>query len=258
MAAITHRLRCEILEARRQMAVDLTGSMSIAVDSTDLDGLRAAEIQLQYDPNLLSLAESDIRPGKLWQGQASLLSHIDYQAGTVNIFLFSAQPIAGDLGNLIDLNFDIGDTVAADVSSARVSQLRFNEGAIAAEAQIKVGDLTLNRVQAETLDASSELLTLSETSQLAPSSPGNACAAWSETPLSESANETSLENSIETRNEAVLPGSQPFVHPESEESPLAVNEPTNSTHDSAQAWVAPLIKLRSAWSTEEGPIDSNR
>ncbi len=109
MAAITLRLRGELLESRRLMAADLADPLSIAVQSSGMDGLRAAEIQLSYDPRLLNIQASDIRPGAAWKDQASLVSNVDADTGSVRIFLFSVEPIDTQRGQLVDLHFAVNE-----------------------------------------------------------------------------------------------------------------------------------------------------
>ncbi len=137
MAAIAQRLRYEVLESRRLAATDLASSLSFAVDSNGIEGLRAAEIQVRYDPHKMTLEEVDIQAGNVWKGGASVVSRIDEVVGSVNIFLFSAQPIKSDYGDLVELKFDISDDLAADVSFAEITKLRLNEGAIEAAAQLR-------------------------------------------------------------------------------------------------------------------------
>ncbi len=101
MAAITHRLRCEILESRRLATADLIETIGetvgVTVESSIVTGVRAAEIELKYDPRKLELNAADIQPGEAWKGQASLLSHIDEDAGAVKIFLFAVEPISSQM-----------------------------------------------------------------------------------------------------------------------------------------------------------------
>ncbi len=138
MAAITHRLRCEMLEKRDLSAADVGDSMALTVDSENTEGLRAAQVQIHFDTRTLELDATKIRAGDAWGGQASVVAEVDESAGLANIFLFTAEPIAAVKGKLVDIQFDVRDELAADVSSAGVAQLRLNEGAIPATAQLSV------------------------------------------------------------------------------------------------------------------------
>ena len=142
MAAITHRLRCEILESRRLATADVLDSLAVSVESFDIEGLRAAEIRMKYDPRSLALTGDDIQAGEAWQGRASLISHIDEDAGAVSIFLFSAEPIENQSGKLVDLQFAAVDSAIADVASATLSQVQLNEGAIEPNSHLDVAEPT--------------------------------------------------------------------------------------------------------------------
>lgn len=143
MAAITHRLRCEILESRRLATSDVLDSLAVSVESFDIEGLRAAEIRVKYDPRSLDLSDGDIQPGEAWQGRASLISHIDEEAGAVSIFLFSAEPIDSQHGKLVDLQFAAIDSAIAEVSSTTLTEVRLNEGTIESNGQITTTDAAL-------------------------------------------------------------------------------------------------------------------
>lgn len=136
MAAITLRLRCEVLESRRLMAADLGAPLSIAVESSGLEGLRAAEIQLNYDPRSLNIEAADIRPGAAWKEQASLVTNVDADAGSVRIFLFSIEPIDTQRGKLVDLHFEVNEGNAIDRSSVALSHIRLNEGELESRGEL--------------------------------------------------------------------------------------------------------------------------
>ncbi len=153
MAAITHRLRCEMLEARRLMASDLSDTLNVNLESATVDGLRAAEVVLKYDPSVLDIEASDIKPGNVWQGQASLFSHVDEAEGQVKLFIFSTNEVSSQRGELVELQFDVLDQLARDTSAVTLSQLRLNEGAIDVDAQLIVGEHEQAPTEVETIKA---------------------------------------------------------------------------------------------------------
>lgn len=137
MAAITRRLRCEILQQRSMMAADVTESMDLTVQSNNTEGLRAAEVEIHFDARALDLDAANIRPGKAWQGNASVISKVDRAKGVASIYLFSVEPVSGTHGGLVDLQFAVRDQILADESSAGLGELRLNEGAIETQATMQ-------------------------------------------------------------------------------------------------------------------------
>lgn len=183
MAAITLRLRCEALESRRLMAADLVDPLSIAVESSGMEGLRAAEIQLSYDPRSLNIEAADIRPGAAWKEQASLVTNVDADAGSVRIFLFSVEPIDTQRGKLVDLHFEVNEGSAIDSGSVALSHMRLNEGELESR-----GELTELNVEAVDKNAAeSNQATLEASIDAAPEAPmegdvsavdNKACSQW--------------------------------------------------------------------------------
>lgn len=127
MAAIAHRLRCEVLEARCLMAVDVAQALVLAIEAPAVEGVRAAEIQLQYDPVILNLSESDIQAGQAWSERASLVANVDEANGLVNIFLFSAESISSSENELVDLQFEVSQELLEDFSLVKLNKLSLNE-----------------------------------------------------------------------------------------------------------------------------------
>ncbi len=176
MAAIPHRLRYEMLEGRRMTAADVVDSIAITLDSSQHAGLRAAEIQLQYDARALDLDAADIRLGDAWADRASLVSHIDKLSGAINIFVFSAQPIEGESGGLLDLQFEVTDALVADVSLASIRELTLNEGAI--ESQVVLRE-TIAADDGNTSIAPQPLLRAEDhTPVVSPTPETKACTEW--------------------------------------------------------------------------------
>lgn len=140
MSAIARRLRCELLEGRRLMAGDLEGAMQLSIEATQLDGLRSAEVRLQVDQSL-DLTPGDVHPGDAWDGQASIVTNIDQAAGLVTIFLFSVAPVEKSGGSLVDIELNVSDALARDISAASLQKVRLNEGSIVADAIMKLDGL---------------------------------------------------------------------------------------------------------------------
>ena len=146
MVKVPRRLRVESLETRRLLATLLEPpaplsclghshtpmtEVSVAVEAQNLSGLRGAEFEFRYETAKMDLDPQSIKLGSAWQGKASMVSNIDDLAGTIRIFVYSANPIASSAGELVELEFDVVDHMAADIAS-RVELMKFelNEGQI--------------------------------------------------------------------------------------------------------------------------------
>ncbi len=146
MAMFSRRLRVEILEGRRLLAGVLeiadmeacrehetidTAPASVAVLADNLEGLRAAEMRFTYDSKEFDVDSDSIKAGAAWQNKASVVSKVDQAAGTIDVFVFSANPITSSEGQLLEVEFDVVDQLARDVSThIELTKFELNEGAI--------------------------------------------------------------------------------------------------------------------------------
>jgi hypothetical protein len=157
-----HRLRFERLEQRKVFSADvdsesLVPSLAQGDSASDVlelsepmeaDGVRAAEVRIQFDPLSVQPDLSTIKAGDAWNGKASVVANVDEIAGTLVAFLFTTRPITGQ-GNLLELEFKSAgsDPVGTTPASIGIEQVRLNEG------QIEVtSDLTILAAPSQTLD----------------------------------------------------------------------------------------------------------
>ncbi len=90
--------------------------------------LRAAEIEIRYDPAVVRTDDLNIQPGPIWNGDVAMAVNIDHDAGTITAFLFSADPVQTDAGEVINVGFRekacVSDYRAAPI---HIAQVRVNE-----------------------------------------------------------------------------------------------------------------------------------
>ncbi|TWU19169.1 hypothetical protein Poly21_13400 [Allorhodopirellula heiligendammensis] len=161
MAKRTSRLTVQCLESRRVMAsVSMASAMlpdlssggsgsdgqtiaaevSTPIEVTGADGMRAAEVRIQFDPSEVTTDASRIRSGDVWGGRAAVIANVNQEAGTIVAFVFSATPVATGDGKLIDIDFtpnpgsSLGEPIAIDVQ-----KVRLNEGHISLTQEPIVG-----------------------------------------------------------------------------------------------------------------------
>ncbi len=136
------RLLVESLESRRLLAAvniptNLTGAAAavvaapIQIDSAS--GVRAAEIRLSYDTDILNIDSNSIQAGSVWASNSDtqVTANVDDATGTIVLFVTSANPLGNVAGSLAILNFTIasgaplGDTAALNLTSVTL-----NEGSV--------------------------------------------------------------------------------------------------------------------------------
>ncbi|QEF99994.1 hypothetical protein Mal15_40610 [Stieleria maiorica] len=136
MALQTRRLAAERLECRRLLAsVSVAQSwnesereLSLPFRVERANDLRAAEIQIRYDPDVIRTDDLNIQPGPIWNGDVAMAVKIDHDSGTVTAFLFSADPVQADAGEVVSVGFQEKACVS-DLRSApiHIAQVRVNE-----------------------------------------------------------------------------------------------------------------------------------
>ncbi|QDV23130.1 cohesin domain-containing protein [Aureliella helgolandensis] len=156
MGKLSRRLSLESLEARKLFA-GLVGTESagfcgpvrppaseeirLSVETSRTEGVRAAELQFEFDPSKFQLAPSDVTPGEAWQGKATLLTNIDHQAGLVSVLVYSSVAIQSDATDLVHLDLDLVDELAADVAADFVlKNLELNEGMVESPAELVLSE----------------------------------------------------------------------------------------------------------------------
>ena len=132
--------RLELLEARRVLAAvsiaDITGeagsSQAVPINIDTAAGVRAAEIRLVYDTQLLDLNNSSVAAGTVWSGSGDtqVVANVDDSTGSVIIFISSANPLTNVAGSLATLNFAISADAAGNTATLDLVEVVLNEGAI--------------------------------------------------------------------------------------------------------------------------------
>ncbi len=134
--AYQRRLRLEYLEGRQLFASDLELSPP-ALATTNMDasnslsgeGVRAAEVRIQFDPEKVSPQATDFLPGPAWQGKGAIVTNVDSNEGTVTAFLFSIEPINAASGDLIDIRLPMGPTLRDETIPAyAIESITVDEG----------------------------------------------------------------------------------------------------------------------------------
>jgi hypothetical protein len=133
------RLRYELLETRDlltavQISDEIVGHsnsrITVPVEIDDATGVRAAEIQIEYDTARLVVQPKDIAAGSAWAGKAIALANVDQPSGVITVFVFSTGSLAGGSGSLIDVSFTIRPDVRATNATVDLAEVRLNEGQI--------------------------------------------------------------------------------------------------------------------------------
>ncbi len=152
-------LRFECLEGRRLLAavnipVDLTAQVgaqiAAPVNIDTANGVRGAEIRLQYDPTILRLTPENVQAGSTLNGSddVQVVANVDSSTGTIVIFISASTELGNISGSLVVLNFSVlssaGVGTEADIDLVKVT---LNEGAIQVNpAPIAGSDTTDGRV----------------------------------------------------------------------------------------------------------------
>jgi hypothetical protein len=114
--------------------------ISTPVQVRSVDGMRSAEVHIQFDPQKVSTDVSRIRGGTLWDGRVSVLANVDQDAGTIVAFLYSARPIASGDGELLDIHFVSRDNLpSGEPIEIDLQKVRINEGQIQLTSEPQVG-----------------------------------------------------------------------------------------------------------------------
>jgi hypothetical protein len=143
MSRSKRRLNLQSLETRRLLAAveipdNLVGApaavVSVPVNIDTAAGVRAAEIRLSYDTNLLDLTEAAVTAGTVWAGAADtqVTANVNDTAGTVVIFVSSSSDLTAISGSLVQLGFTIASNATlGNTTALNLTTVELNEGLIA-------------------------------------------------------------------------------------------------------------------------------
>lgn len=139
MRVRNRRLKFEPFEQRKVFATDMAPELLPppgfggyeTQEAMEADGVRAAEVRIQFDPLTVRPDMNSLRAGDAWNGKASVVANVDEVAGTLVAFVFATRPIAGQ-GNLLELEFKStnSDSSQGGSSGIGIDTVRLNEGQI--------------------------------------------------------------------------------------------------------------------------------
>jgi hypothetical protein len=135
-------LSVETLESRCMLTVavnipvDLTGEpggqVLAPINIDDAVDVRGAEIHINYDTALLDAEESGVTAGTVWPADDTLVSaNVDDAAGTIVVFLSTAEGLDSGSGSLLEVQFTIDGSAPVDgTTDVDLALVELNEGAI--------------------------------------------------------------------------------------------------------------------------------
>src|SRR5690606_31850205 len=143
MRRLRRTMRMERLESRSLLAAALgiadvvvdqaTGEPQVAT-SIEIDnaaGIRAATVEILYDPNLLQADLASVRAGTIWEGKGVAIANLNDQDGKVTAFIFASEDMSLTSGSLLDIDFVFNeDTPANARAHVGLGSVRLNEGDI--------------------------------------------------------------------------------------------------------------------------------
>ena len=149
VTGMLHRQRClafETLDARRMLSavsipVDLTaepsGQVVVPVEIDDAEYVRAVEIEINYDTELLDADNSCVTAGSIWSGtSAEVVANVDDSAGNIVVWVFAAEGLDAVSGNLIEIEFTASsDAIEGESTTIDLADVEINENAITLETQ---------------------------------------------------------------------------------------------------------------------------
>ncbi|GAA5508311.1 cohesin domain-containing protein [Novipirellula caenicola] len=114
--------------------------VSTPIEVSGAQGVRAAEVRIQFDPNEVTTDTTRIQAGSLWNGRGTVIANVDEHSGTIVAYVYSTQPVAEDAGGLIDIGFAVKpDRISEKTIDIDLQQVRLNEGQISLAQTPKVG-----------------------------------------------------------------------------------------------------------------------
>ncbi|WP_144057837.1 cohesin domain-containing protein [Novipirellula maiorica] len=149
--------------------VSAAAEVSTPVEVSGAQGVRAAEVRIQFDPTEVTTDTTRIQAGSVWNGRGTVIANVDEQAGTIVAFVYSTKPVAEDAGGLIDIGFAVKqDRISVKPIDIDLQQVRLNEGQIAlTEAPVVGADASDGKIvtQASDVPQASEVRRASEIPQ---------------------------------------------------------------------------------------------
>lgn len=144
------RLAFEALEERRVLSavsipVDLVGEFSgqvvAPVNIDDATDVRAVEIEISYDTELLDTDSDSITAGAAWPtGSAEVIANVDDDAGTITVWVFAAEGLDSGSGSLLDIEFTVSsDALVGDSTEIDLEEVVINDGEVTVDPEPQSG-----------------------------------------------------------------------------------------------------------------------
>ncbi len=107
-------------------------SISVPIDIDDATGLQAVDFHLVYDTTVFDLSNAEVSLGSLTAGW-TLIPNVNDNAGTIDLGIFTTNPLPGGSGSLAVLNFTVRAEAATGPSTLDLlSSTQLNEGQLVA------------------------------------------------------------------------------------------------------------------------------
>ena len=108
------------------------GQVVVPVTIDNAEGIRGAEIRVNYDRDLLKANDDSVVAGSVWlEGNTQVVANIDDSAGTIVVFVFAAEGLDAGGGSLLEMHFQVrGNPSAGSSTSMDLAKVRLNEGSI--------------------------------------------------------------------------------------------------------------------------------
>jgi hypothetical protein len=126
------------------LAGGLTGypseKLTVPVSVDDAAGVRAVELHITYDTNVLDADSKSVLPGSVWGGRGSVMTKVDDDKGTIVAWLFSSRELGPATGSLVDIRFTVDeDAIAGAKADIDLTRLELNEGQIVVDPSPRPG-----------------------------------------------------------------------------------------------------------------------
>ena len=141
----------ESLEPRRVLSsvsipVDLTGEAGeqilVPINIDDAEEVRAVEVEISYDTELLGTDSSSVTAGSVWAtGSSEVNALVDSDAGTIVVWGFATEGLGPGSGSLLQIEFTIGsDVLPGDSVEIDLVEVALNEGTIIVDPEPQPGE----------------------------------------------------------------------------------------------------------------------
>jgi hypothetical protein len=152
------KLRFESLEGRVLAAnfsmTELShqsSGLNTPIEMMDVEGLRAAEIKIDYDPAVFATDNRSINAGSVWKGRGMVVANVDEVAGTITAFVFTSEPVERPSGNLVEIEFrkisnaTHEETLESQRSTIGIQKVSLNEQEVVLQGDTPSGDEKYSR-----------------------------------------------------------------------------------------------------------------